>query len=85
MKKALIATALIGVLGMTVAFAGPGGGDCGGKGGHGGFGGHRAQMGEMLTKKLDLTAEQQTQVDAIMKEQRTKMDEMRQQMQKQMQ
>jgi Spy/CpxP family protein refolding chaperone len=87
MKKALVVTALIGVLGMTVALAdhgGFGGGGCGGKGGHGGFRGRGAMMGEMLKDKLKLDEAQTTKVDAIMEEQRTKMDEMRKQMQEQM-
>jgi len=78
MKKALIVTALIGVLGMTVALAdhgGFGGGGCGGKGGHGGFGGRGAMMGEMLKDKLKLDEAQTTKVDAIMEEQRKQMQE----------
>jgi hypothetical protein len=85
MKKALIATALISVLGMSVAFADHGGfGGCGGKGGHDGFGARGAKMGEMLTEKLKLNDTQKTQLDTIMKEQQTKMEALRTQMQEQM-
>ncbi len=80
MKKTLIATALISVLGMGAAFA-----DHGGFGGFGGKGGPRGDMmGEQLKDKLNLTDEQKTQFEAIMKEQRTKMDDLHQQMQAQM-
>jgi Spy/CpxP family protein refolding chaperone len=86
MKKALIATALIGVLGMSVAFADHGGfGGCGGKGGHGGFGGRGGEkMGQMLTEKLKLNDTQKTQLDTIIKDQQTKMEALRTQMQEQM-
>ena len=80
MKKTLVATALISVLGMGAAFA-----DHGGFGGFGDKGGPRGEMmGEQLKDKLKLTDEQKTQFEAIMKEQRTKMDELHQQMQAQM-
>ena len=85
MKKALIATALIGVIGMSAAFAGHGGGDCGGKGGHGGFGGRGGgKKGEVLTEKLKLDDAQKAQLETIKQEQGTKMDALRTQMQEQM-
>ncbi len=87
MKKALLASALLGLLGASVAFAGPGEHDCGGpghhRGHHGGKGGPGMRV-EMLKEKLTLTDQQVTDVEKIMQEQRTKMDEMRKQMQEQM-
>ena len=85
MKKALIASALIGLLGASVAFAGPGDKDCGGghHRGHGGKGGPGMRV-EMLKDKLTLTDQQVTEVEKIMQEQRSKMDELRKQMQEQM-
>ena len=85
MKKALIASALIGLLGASVAFAGPGDKDCGGghHRGHGGKGGSGMRV-EMLKDKLTLTDQQVTEVEKIMQEQRSKMDELRKQMQEQM-
>jgi Spy/CpxP family protein refolding chaperone len=90
MKKALIATALIGIMGMSVALADHGGfgggfGGCGGKGGHGGFGGRGDKMGEMLVEKLKLDDAQKTQLETIKQEQSTKMEALRTQMQEQMQ
>ncbi len=77
MKKALIATALISVLGLSAAvYAQPHDG-WGGKGGKG----HPAEMmGERLKEKLNLTTDQQTQVDQIMADQKTRMDEIHKQM-----
>ena len=86
MKKALLASALIGLLGASVAFAGPGPGgeDCGGHRGHHGDKGGPGMRVEMLKDKLTLTDQQVTEVEKIMQEQRSKMDEMRKQMQEQM-
>lgn len=88
MKKALIATALIGVMGMSVALAdhgfGGGKGTCGGKAGHGGFGGRGVMMGEMLAEKLKLNDAQKAQLDTIKQEQSTKIEALRTQMQEQM-
>ena len=81
MKKALVASALIGLLGTSVAFADHGDKDCGGGFGHHGGKGMRV---EMLKDKLTLTDQQVAEVDKIMQEQRGKMDEMRKQMQEQM-
>jgi Spy/CpxP family protein refolding chaperone len=86
MKKVLFASALVGLLGASVAFAGPGDKDCGGfghHGGHGGKGGPGMRV-EMLKDKLTLNDQQVTEVEKIMQEQRTKMDELRKQMQEQM-
>lgn len=84
MKKTLLVTALVSVLGVSaLAFAGPGG-DCGGKG----FGGPGAEEGAPpmfdLKDKLKLDDAQSTKLDDIMKEQRTKMDDARTQMRAQM-
>ena len=84
MKKALVASALIGLLGVSVAFAGPSDQDCGGHHrGHDGKGGPGMRV-EMLKDKLTLTDQQVTEVEKIMQEQRSKMDELRKQMQEQM-
>ena len=77
MKKALIATALISVLGLSAAvYAQPHDG-WGGKDGKG----HSAEMmGERLKEKLNLTTDQQTQLNQIMADQKTRMDEIHKQM-----
>jgi Spy/CpxP family protein refolding chaperone len=88
MKKALIATALIGVIGMSAAFADHGGGfgDCGGKGDPAGFGGRGGEkMAEMLTDKLQLDDAQKAQLATIQQEQKSQMDALHTQMQEQMQ
>lgn len=78
MKKALIAAALISALGLSaVVYAEPHDGWGGGRGGKGHPG---EMMGEKLKNKLNLSADQQTQLDTIMAEQKTRMDEIHKQM-----